>query len=217
MPLAIEKKRKRRAEEWLGDGKPHPGRRMTESEFVEWCDDVTRAEWVDGEVIVMDSSNEDHDEIHGSVESGMRCLAQDRGLGIVRGDNFQVRLNSRKRRMPDILFVAKNRVHILKRTVCDGVPDLILEIVSPDSIDRDVREKYMEYEKAGVREYWIVNPIEKSIKAFELIGKKFHQIAEADGKISSKVLKGFFLRQAWILRDKFPTVLALLKEMKLVK
>ncbi|HEV2292563.1 MAG TPA: hypothetical protein VGR35_01830 [Tepidisphaeraceae bacterium] len=39
--------------EEVSDGKPHPGRRMTEEEFVEWCDDKTHAEWVDGEVIVM--------------------------------------------------------------------------------------------------------------------------------------------------------------------
>ena len=73
------------------------------------------------------------------------------------------------------------------------------------------------YEKAGVREYWLVNPVAKTIKAYELVGKKHAEIAELDGKLSSKVMKGFFLRRAWILRDKFPSIITLLKEMKLVK
>ena len=44
-----------------GDGKPHPGRRMTEQEFAEWVDAKTRAEWVDGEVIIMPPDSDEHD------------------------------------------------------------------------------------------------------------------------------------------------------------
>jgi len=219
MSLVIETKPKKIHANEIGDGKPHPGRRMTEAEFVEWCDDVTRAEWVDGEVIIMDSANEEHDQVHGSVRSGMGALAQDHDLGRVLGDNFQIRLPTQKsRRVPDVLFVTKNRLHIVKHTVCDGAPDLVLEIVSPDSTDRDLRDKFREYEKAGVREYWIINPLAKTIRAYELGGgKTYKEIAESDGKLASKVMKGFFLRRAWILRETFPGITELLKEMKLVK
>jgi hypothetical protein len=101
------------AEQWLGDGKLYPGCRMTEAEFVEWCDDVTRAEWVDGEVIMILQQFE-HDEVHFGLKSGMGLCRSNRS-GIVKGDNFQVRLpGQRRRRTPDLIFISKERLGIVK-------------------------------------------------------------------------------------------------------
>lgn len=215
--LVAKKPRKAIEDEQLGDGKPHPGRRMTEAEFVEWCDEWTRAEWVDGEVVMMAPGNTEHEEIQLSVGAGMNGLAEQGDLGKVTGNAIQIRLPGQKRRrLPDLLFVSKDRLHIVKKTYCDGAPDLILEIVSPESLGRDLRDKFLEYEKAGVREYWIVDPQNKRIDAYELGGgKKYREITEVDGKLCSKVIKGFFLRRAWILREKFPSMLTLLKELKI--
>ncbi len=217
MSVLIEKK-KRVRKEFPGDGKSHPGRRMTEAEFAAWCDEWTRAEWVDGEVIMMDDVTGEHDEIHHSVKSGMDGVADAFDLGVIRGDNFPIRLASqRRRRYPDLLFVAKHRLHILQGTSCEGAPDMVVEIVSQDSTERDWREKFLEYEKAGVREYWIIDPLSKCLEAYELVGRKYKKIAEVDGKLCSKVLKGFHLRRAWLLRARFPSMMTLLKELKLVK
>jgi Uma2 family endonuclease len=58
---------------------------------------------------------------------------------------------------------------------CLGAPDLIVEIVSPSSNQTDVKDKYVIYEKAGVKEYWIVFPFERVLSVFELKnGGKYH-------------------------------------------
>ena len=219
MATLVAKKPRKAMEEINGDRKPHPGRRVTEAEFVEWSDDKTFAEWVDGEVIMMDLGNTEHEELQLRIGAGMSGLAEEGDLGVVTGNAIQIRLPGQKRRrLPDLLFVAKDRMHIVKSTLIDGAPDLIVEIISPESMGRDLREKFLEYEKAGVREYWLVNPLAKTIDAYEIgSGKKYKQIKEVDGKLCSKVFKGFFLRRAWLLRDKFPSLMELLRELKLIK
>ena len=59
---------------------------------------------------------------------------------------------------PDIIFITKSRLAIVKENVIEGVPDLIVEVLSPSNPHHDRRTKYRLYEEAGVKEYWIVDP-----------------------------------------------------------
>ncbi|MDB5293010.1 MAG: hypothetical protein JWL69_4251, partial [Phycisphaerales bacterium] len=102
-------------------------------------------------------------------------------------------------RLPDVLFVEKAREEIILENHVEGAPDLIMEVVSPDSIDRDWREKYQEYEKAGVREYWLIDLAGQKIEAHALVDGKFRRIPQTDGKTESEVLKGFHLRREWVI------------------
>ncbi len=69
---------------------------------------------------------------------------------------------------------------------CKGAPDLVIEVLSPSSIRNDRLTKFNLYQRAGVKEYWIVNPAEKSIQVFVL--EDNHYVATALGG-SSDVLK----------------------------
>jgi Uma2 family endonuclease len=185
-----------------GDGpKAHPGRRMTEAEFSEWIDDKTRAEWVDGEVIVMAAVSLDH----GKTVSWMNHLTEDfvefHNLGTVHGPEILVRLPKvNRRRLPDVVVVLKARSSILRPNVIDGPPDLIVEVVSPDSVSRDWQQKYLDYAAAGVKEYWVIDRLAGQMEAYTLRpGGRYRQIEEADGKLASVVLKGFYLRPDWVL------------------
>jgi Uma2 family endonuclease len=214
MSVLIEKK-KRVLKDNDGDIKPHPGRRMTEAEFVAWCDDKTRAEWVDGEIIILMPDSKIHDSLVGIFRAVLLLLTDERHLGMILGPNFQVRfLKQRKRRMPDIIFVSAKRLGIVKDNFCEGAPDFAMEIVSPESRMRDLREKFHEFERAGIREYWIIDPQSICIDAYRLSEKKkYVRIEESDGKIRSAVIDGFYLRQAWMLRAQFPSVGAILREL----
>lgn len=197
---------------------PHPGRRMTEEEFVAWCRgfERVRAEWVDGEVVVMSPVNLEHLCLSEFLFRVMVDFVEARDLGAVHGADFINRFRAGDRllrRLPDLWFVTKGRLDLLRPTYLDGPPDLAVEIVSPDSVARDYREKYLDYQAAGVREYWIIDPLTDNLEAFHRAGGAFRPIAEAEGRVASEVLPGFFLRPDWLWQDPLPKVREVLREL----
>jgi Uma2 family endonuclease len=200
---------------WEAGGAPIPGT-MNERQFEQWvvAADGVRAEWVDGEVHVMSPASFDHLSLNGWLFRLLGDFVESRGLGGVVGFDFMIRLGGGKsRRVPDIFFVAESRRTLIRPTYLDGAPDLAVEIVSQDSPARGWREKYLEYEAAGVREYWIVDRFSRNVEANRLSESgKFSRIDEIDGKINSAVLSGFYLRNDWLWATPLPTVAGILTE-----
>jgi len=128
---------------------------------------------------------------------------------------MQVRLPRRKtRRTPDLFFVSRSRLQIIKYDYVDGPPNLIMEIVSSDSKSRDWREKYFDYEKSGVQEYWIIDPYAERVEAYYLRrDRKYHRITEVDGQVRSRVIRRFQFRPAWLWKSPLTKVATVLKEL----
>ena len=74
---------------------------------------------------------------------------------------------------------------------CNGAPDWIIEVVSPESVERDYYRKLMLYQSAGVREYWIVNPMERKTNVYQF--PQF-QIYDFDDVIRVGIYPGFEIR-----------------------
>ena len=112
-----------------------PGRRfrprMTESEFETWAlrQENLRAEWIDGEVIVMSFANVEHSETVDWLFALLKMYVEEHNLGKVRQTDFMVRLPKR-RRLPDIFFVSKANKGEFTTTYFQGAPDLVVEVVS---------------------------------------------------------------------------------------
>ena len=115
--------------------------------------------------------------------------------------------------MPDLIFTARKHLDRLKSTYLDGAPDLVIEIISPESQSRDRRDKYIEYEKAGVGEYWIIDPLSKTVELYAMHRKQFRLIANDDGIARSKALKGFKLKTAQLWQKPLPKVSGVLRQM----
>ena len=198
-------------------GKRHPGRRMTEAQFEAWVNVDTRAEWVDGEVVMMSPANYDHSDISLFLASVLRMFVESKGLGSVQCIEVQVRLGTlKRRRVPDVLFVSKRRMHLVKPTYVDGAPDLIMEVVSPDSDARDWRDKYLDYQAAGVGEYWVIDPMSKCVEAYALTGKSYQRIMERRAKLASGIVKGFWIKPAWLWESPRPSIASVLRELKVI-
>ena len=112
------------------------------------------------------------------------------------------------------MFISKERSGLLEEFQVNGPPDLIVEIISPESQSRDRREKFLEYQAAGVREYWLVEPMSQTVEIYVLgKSKKYELVEEVNGKIPSTVLKGLYLKPAWLWQSSRPKVAALLHQM----
>ena len=96
---------------------------------------------------------------------------------------------------PDILFISKERSHIITEKNIQGAPDLIIEILSPATAGRDKGLKRKLYAKYGVKEYWIADPENKRVEVMTLGEKGFEtmQVYQAGDSLSSTLLKEFSL------------------------
>lgn len=192
---------------------------MTEDAFVSWimAQEFVRAEWVNGEVRYMSPVSFNHVGINRFVTNILATYCEETDQGVVVGPEFMIRMvgkRKKRRRVPDTLFVSKNRLHLIQKNHLEGPPDLIIEIVSPDDPSRDYREKYLDYQSAGVREYWIIDPLTRRVEAHALGSDgKYRRLVEVDGKIHSKVVKGFFIKPIWLFQPTLPTLLSVLREL----
>ena len=115
MTLATIEKLQKKAQALKG--RPLPNLRMSEAQFEAWCDEDVRAEWVNGEVILMSPANVDHVELNFFLWSLTKEFADSRKLGRVFGIETQIRLASiQTRRNPDVLFISRKRDAIIKST-----------------------------------------------------------------------------------------------------
>ena len=193
-------------EDALFNGVVRPTGPMSEDEFLSWCNEDIKAEWSDGEVIIMSPSSYRHVDLVGWLTKVMGMYVSAHDLGEVLGPEFMIRLGARRRiRVPDILFIAKDRLDLIRPNHFEGAPDLAIEVVSPDSQSRDRRDKYADYQAAGVREYWIVDPMSEDLEVHTLDAEgRFRPLPVIEGHLESTVLNGFRLRAEWLRQSPLP-------------
>lgn len=140
----------------------------TEEEYFSLPDTNRYTELSDGRLIVPPHPTDRHQRALQNLFLRLQAFVEARALGTLRIAPLPVRLWSGKIREPDILFVAGEHAERSGERVY-GVPDLAVEVVSPQTRRTDRVEKFVEYARAGVAEYWIVDPEESSIEAYTML------------------------------------------------
>lgn len=179
--------------------------RMTYEEFLEWADEDTLAEWVNGKVIMTSPASIPHQHLINFLLGVLSPFIRLHELGTVVDGPFQMKLPNSGRE-PDVLYIASAHLDRLKRTYLDGPADLAVEVISPESIGRDRGEKFFEYQDGGVQEYWLLDPDHAFAEFYQLDEQGRYQIVapDADGLYHSRVLPGFWLRVAWLWQEPLP-------------
>jgi Uma2 family endonuclease len=196
---------------------PYP--KMTFEQFVDWEPDDERHEWVDGEVIDMTAPSRDHESIQGFLAALFRFYAEHNESGKVFGPGYLMHLPKRPSgRRPDVQFTSKERRELMLYKYLEGGSDLAVEIISPGGRTRDRRDKFHEYEQAGIREYWLIDPIRKQADFYLLDDTGKYSLADVgpDNVFYSRVLDGLYVRVEWFWMDPMPTLLSILREWKIV-
>ncbi len=110
-------------------------------------------------------------------------------------------------------------VHLewLKETHLDGPADLVVEIVSEESAERDRGTKFYEYARGGVPEYWLIDPQAQWGEFYRLEGKYYRLVfGGREGRYESLMLPGFWLRVEWLWREPLPRTLDVLRELGVI-
>ncbi|HEX6122375.1 MAG TPA: Uma2 family endonuclease [Ktedonobacterales bacterium] len=191
---------------------PQQAERMTFEEFLAWADEDTHAEWVDGRVTMPSPASAQHQRIQKFLASLLSLYVEANDIGEVMVAPFQMRL-PRSSREPDLLFVATAHRDQIRGTYLDGPADLVVEILSPESIGRDRGEKFLEYREGGVPEYWLMDPLAQSVELY-LLDERGHYVTvapDADGVFHSRSLPGFWLDPAWLWQEPLPNVIRTMK------
>lgn len=139
-----------------------------------------RLELIDGELIVTPAPIPYHQDIARNIAVMLTLHVQSQNLGKVYFSPLDVRLTPDFVLNPDIFFIARDRLHIIGPKTVDAAPDLVVEILSPRTRQRDLDVKRALYARFGVQEYWIVDPDEHTLIILRLRGDRFEPVPTAE-------------------------------------
>lgn len=165
----------------------HPPRTMLE--VFEGLPEGTLCQLINNNLVMSPSPTFEHQDIIMEISRQLSTVVKEKKLGKVVVAPMDVYLDEENVYQPDILFISKDNLNIIKIGKVRGVPDLIIEILSKRTEKYDREDKKAVYEKYGVKEYWIVDPITKSVTGYQLSGNKYKELPSAKGQINSVLLQ----------------------------
>ena len=178
--------------------KPKP--KLTYADYAKTPEDE-RWELIAGELIMSPSPKRAHQRNQIKLGSRMSFFVEEKDLGEVYSD-FDVVLSNTDTVRPDLIFIAKDRLHIVTEDNVQGAPDLVVEIRSPSTARYDWTTKRELYARHGVKEYWLVDPEAATVAVLLLDGGEL-KVAGVYGEkdtLASAVISGFSVALADVFR-----------------
>lgn len=185
----------------------------TFTEFMELIPEDQKADLLEGVIYVASPENSEHNRLIRWLTMVLGPFIESRELGELTINKVAYRLSDRSAPEPDLGFVAVQRVDRIKPGYVDGPPDLAVEIVSPDSIDRDYEYKRARYEAGGVGEYWIIDPLERTTTFLVREGERFVERTPRDHVYRSRVLEGLELDVRWLWQRPLPPTMPIVQRL----
>jgi Uma2 family endonuclease len=153
------------------------------ADYLSWDEEVY-CEVINGKIINMSPSpTPRHQDVLDELTAefkmylrGKECMAFSAPIDVCLFANNETKLEDIKDWVQPDLVVVCDKNKIGKKNIT-GAPDLVIEVLSPSTARNDRLIKFNSYEKAGVKEYWIVDPYNMSVEVYRLVGNSFNQIA----------------------------------------
>lgn len=170
----------------------HQGTRMTLSEYLALETDGLW-ELADGELYEMPPPSMDHQGLIGYLYFVLRMYLDGTvprlgsawlGVGVALSDTMML--------IPDLVFVSSQREGIIRPNYVDGVPDLVVEVLSTNR-RHDLALKRGWYAAAGIAEYWILDPTNDTLTILELSGSEYveRSVLNRDDTLATPTIPGF--------------------------
>lgn len=162
-------------------------------DYLRLPDDGRRYEIIRGVLYVVNAPGYDHQYAVGEIAFQLRLFVKQHGAGVIIEAPFEVHLAEDTRPVqPDILFIRTENQPAAGTSFFDGVPDLIVEVISPSSIRTDRKVKFDTYEQHSVAEYWLVDPKAHLVEVYTLSNGEYALLGQYthDEVVTSQVLAG---------------------------
>jgi Uma2 family endonuclease len=176
----------------------------TFAEFLELIPEDQKADLLDGVIYLASPESSEHNDLLRWLTVILDQFIEDREIGRLTINKVAYRLSDRTAPEPDIGIVLAARIDRIKSGYVEGPPDLAVEIVSPESVDRDYENKRHRYEEAGVLEYWIIDPLESAATFLIRERDRFVERIPQDHVYRSTVLPGLSLDVRWLWQRPLP-------------
>jgi Uma2 family endonuclease len=185
---------------------------VTEEMFDELVDEDTKAELIDGVMIVHSPASLEHGNIGGFVRGLMSFYGDARGLGKGLGPGSLIHLAPGRKCAPDVFFLRQERVPTPLPKEFEGVPDLLVEVLSPSNRRYDLRDKRLIYREAGVPEVWFIDVAFRQIIVDRRQAGSYTEAIVTDGTVFSDALQGFWVNASWLWATPLPNRFMCLEE-----
>ncbi len=178
----------------------------TATEFLEWLAPGVHADLIDGERFMHSPVSLRHARLLNFVDRLLGSYIELKELGELHREVVAVRLSARNVFLPDLAFFTSEQVPRLGAAFASEAPALVVEALSEWSADRDVGPKFAEYEHAGVREYWVLDPETLAHRFYKRDGEILVEFASGEKVIRSEVVRDFWMERAWLDPDHLPKI-----------
>jgi Uma2 family endonuclease len=149
-----------------------PKPRMTAREFFQLPETDQRLELINGEIIEMGTPIPSHQDSVLNTALLIKQLTQTLG-GKVYIAPLEVYLDEDNIPQPDVMWVAPDSRCVIGEKRLQGAPDLVVEVFSPSTQQRDKDDKFKLYQRHGVREYWMLDPVQQFVEVWQLVDGRF--------------------------------------------
>ena len=152
-----------------------------------------RYELLDGDLVVTPAPGTAHQRVLRRLTILLGLSVERTGVGEVFVAPFDVVLSDTDVVQPDLLFISNERAHIVTDENAQGAPDLVVEVLSPSTAERDLTFKRSLYAKHGVQEYWLMDTNVKTVTVLLRDSQDFGVVGVCgEGQtLDSPTLKGF--------------------------
>jgi Uma2 family endonuclease len=169
--------------------------------YAEFCSRVQerKADLIDGEIYLASPATIVHEYFLTYLQALLRLYISAKKFGMIIGSRVAMKLSEYDAPEPDLMFIKKERMHLLGETEIFGPADLVVEVISPGSRRLDFVDKRELYANYGVQEYWLIDLYKQQAFFWKNVNGIWEDLPVDDnGIVRSEVLTGFWLRVDWL-------------------
>jgi len=175
----------------------------TEDDYWTLSNEDLKVEYGKEKLYIHSPANWSHEECVTFLLRYINRYLEDHSLGKAVGSRFAIKLPNGRRPEPDVVVLLSHQIST-DMTVFEGVPPLIIEIISKSTKDHDLGEKLEWYKSAKIPEIWIIDRDETWVRHYLLIEREYSVKELKSGSLKSKLFSGLQLKVEWLWEKPLP-------------